>query len=299
MPEVSIGMPVFNDRIFLTKAIESLLGQSFTDFELIISDDASTDGSQEVCLYYSKIDSRIKYIRQEANIGISSNMEFLLAQAKGTYFMWAGNDDYWHQDYIKSLVNCHKMNPNLVVAFTPMVFVDENDLIIKDYGVRSVSYEASTPVERLSKLINFFDDAFGYALFKREKIIGVEFPIWWWINSKCAYNNIYPSLCFYLSKGNFKLCDSQPMWFNRLKQNHNVNHKIPYNNSFIRGLFAFVLRKFNLVIVSLKQIYRGSRNIYLPVRMAPLMLYKWFIYPSYVELKNRLKLYLSHKISFF
>jgi len=126
MPTVSIGMPVFNDVKFLPKALDSLLSQTFIDFELIISDDCSSDGSQEVCLNYAKLDSRIKYIRQEWNIGISKNMMYLLQTAKGDYFMWAGNDDMWHKDFLSKLVKTLQHSENCVSAFGPYIDIDEN-----------------------------------------------------------------------------------------------------------------------------------------------------------------------------
>ena len=76
-PLISIGMPVFNDRDFIERSIQSLLNQTFCNFELIISDDCSTDGSQDICLWYANLDSRIKYIRHAKNIGISNNIKFV------------------------------------------------------------------------------------------------------------------------------------------------------------------------------------------------------------------------------
>ena len=78
---VSFGMPVFNDLDYLPVALDALLAQSHDNFELIISDDCSTDGSEQVCREYAKKDPRIRYIRQTTNLGISRNLEFLLKEA--------------------------------------------------------------------------------------------------------------------------------------------------------------------------------------------------------------------------
>lgn len=298
MPKVSIGMPVFNDRKFLALALDSILSQSYRDFELIISDDASTDGSAEICKIYAQKDPRIKYARQEVNLGISENMVFLLKQASGKYFMWAANDDLWDVDFVATLVKGHEENPAAIVVFCPVKFIDEAGEMIAGYGIRASDYSGVTAGERIKKLIRIFDDSFGYGLFKRELILGVKFPVWWWINARCAYNNIYPSLCYYLSKGNFVLIHSRPLWFNRLKKDEHVNHKVPYNVTFLRGWLAFMLRKFNLVFVSLEQLYRGSGKITLPLSMAPLMFYRWFLYPSYREFLSRLRSFRQGKISF-
>lgn len=299
MSLVSIGMPVFNDEKFLVKALNSLLSQTFADFELIISDDASSDGSAKICQEYAKADKRITYIRQPVNIGISANMRFLVSKASGTYFMWAGNDDKWDKKFLERLVPALDKNKDAIAAFCPMVFIDENDKILESYGIRRSDYRAPRADQRLRKLILAFDDSFGYGLFRRTEIQDVRFPRWWWINANCAYNNIYPTLCYYLSKGNFVMIDSEPLWFNRLKEEKHVNHKVPFNSSLIRGQLAFTLRKFNLVVVSLAEMYRAAGKVALPARVAPLIIYKWFIYPTYVELKNRISLYRRGKINFY
>lgn len=104
VPTVSIGMPVFNGEPFLNKAIESLLYQSFKDFELIVSDNCSTDNTERICRSYQSKDFRITYFRQEINIGAIANFTFVLSQSKGKYFMWAGADDKWDMDWIEKLV---------------------------------------------------------------------------------------------------------------------------------------------------------------------------------------------------
>lgn len=92
-PVVTIGMPVYNGETFIREALDSLLAQTFTDFELIISDNASTDGTDASCRKYAERDSRIRYIRQAENRGAVANFQFVLDEAVGKYFMWAAADD--------------------------------------------------------------------------------------------------------------------------------------------------------------------------------------------------------------
>ena len=99
--KLSIGMPVYNGELFIERAIESILAQTFTDFELIISDNASTDSTQEICQNFSKKDDRIRIFKQEKNIGIHRNFYFLLSQAKGKYFAWTAVDDYLDKDFME------------------------------------------------------------------------------------------------------------------------------------------------------------------------------------------------------
>ena len=72
VPRLSVGLPVYNGENYLAESLEALLGQSYEDFELIISDNASTDGTADICRRYEKQDSRIRYIRQPRNIGLCS-----------------------------------------------------------------------------------------------------------------------------------------------------------------------------------------------------------------------------------
>lgn len=116
-------MLAYNGERFIREAIESLLNQSFSDFTLFISDDASTDGTRAICESYAKKDSRVIYCRQEKNIGMFPNFKFVLDKAEGEYFMWASHDDIWDKDFIKVCVENIK-NKKVDVATTVMADVD-------------------------------------------------------------------------------------------------------------------------------------------------------------------------------
>lgn len=118
-PMVSIGTPVYNGAKYLRKALDSLLEQTFTDFELIISDNASTDDTQAICEEYARRDSRIRYVRQSMNIGAAENFRFVQQQAKGEFFMWAAHDDLWDRRHIELLLEKHKSGHFQLVASRP------------------------------------------------------------------------------------------------------------------------------------------------------------------------------------
>ena len=99
-PTVCIGMPVYNGANYIHEALDSLLAQTFTDFELIISDNASTDGTQTICERYARRDSRIRYVRQSENKGAAANFSVVLDSAKTNFFMWAAFDDLWAPNYL-------------------------------------------------------------------------------------------------------------------------------------------------------------------------------------------------------
>jgi glycosyltransferase involved in cell wall biosynthesis len=91
-PSVSIGLPVYNGAGTIGQAIISLLAQTFADFELIISDNASTDATEEICRDFARRDGRIRYVRQPQNRGPIATFAFVLAEARAPLYMWAVAD---------------------------------------------------------------------------------------------------------------------------------------------------------------------------------------------------------------
>ncbi len=102
-PVISIGMPVFNGAAHLAQALESLLAQSFTDFEIILSDNCSTDETPRIIAEYAARDARIHATRQAENIGGLANFRFVLEAARGEFYMWAAYDDWHDPNYLEAL----------------------------------------------------------------------------------------------------------------------------------------------------------------------------------------------------
>jgi len=100
LPKVSVGIPVYNGELTIKKAIDSVLKQSFIDFELMISDNASTDSTPEICKTFPQLDNRIVFIRHKKPRGPYWNFNFLLEKARGEYFVWLADDDYWDPDFL-------------------------------------------------------------------------------------------------------------------------------------------------------------------------------------------------------
>ena len=103
-PRVSIGMPVYNGAQFLEQAIESILAQTFTDLELVISDNASDDDTAAISNVYARKDSRIRYHRQSRNVGAAANYNFVFARSRGTFFKWAAHDDLTAPTFVERCV---------------------------------------------------------------------------------------------------------------------------------------------------------------------------------------------------
>jgi len=118
MPKLSIGMPVYNGENYLCEALDSLLGQTFTDFELIISDNASTDATQSICEELAAKDSRIRYFRAKQNHGASWNHAFVIEKATAPLFKLAAHDDVCLPTQLAVCVDALEKNQNAVLAYT-------------------------------------------------------------------------------------------------------------------------------------------------------------------------------------
>ena len=165
-PKVSIGMPVYNGEVFIRDALDSLVAQSFANFELIISDNASTDHTEAICRRYASQDSRINYVRQTKNIGADANFQFVLDKATGEYFMWNAADDFRSKDCIEYYLS--KIG-NAGGVFTTYAVINRKDGSIVKRNVP----ELSTLQSRRESLKRFFiknNSSFYYGLYKRQAL---------------------------------------------------------------------------------------------------------------------------------
>ncbi len=126
---VSIGLPVYNGLPYLRRALDSLLAQDYPNLELIISDNASNDGSEVLCQEYARRDTRIRYYRNESNLGAEKNFKRVLDLAQGELFMWAACDDWWHRSFISTLAKALIENPEHGVAMSSFVRMNEDNSV--------------------------------------------------------------------------------------------------------------------------------------------------------------------------
>jgi len=131
VPRLTIGLPVYNGANYLAESLESLLGQSFEDFELILSDNASTDGTPDICRRYEKQDCRVRYVRQPRNIGLAPNHNYTVGQARGELFKWASHDDLYARDLLKYCVDALDEYPHVVLAHSWTAMVDGSGTVTK------------------------------------------------------------------------------------------------------------------------------------------------------------------------
>jgi glycosyltransferase involved in cell wall biosynthesis len=123
-PLVSVGMPVYNEVRFIAAAIGSLLEQTYSNLELIISDNGSTDGTGEISESFALRDGRVRYVRNPRNIGATQNFANAQALATGKYFMWAGGHDLWDPDLVEKSVQALESHPDAVVATASCRWID-------------------------------------------------------------------------------------------------------------------------------------------------------------------------------
>jgi glycosyltransferase involved in cell wall biosynthesis len=123
---VSIGLPVYNGARFLPRALDALLAQQGISFEILVSDNASTDATRDIAERYAQRDSRIRVWRSPSNLGIDANFARVLDAAVGTYFMWAACDDWWAPQFVRKLVTALEQHPDAAVAMSAVERVDES-----------------------------------------------------------------------------------------------------------------------------------------------------------------------------
>ncbi len=116
-PLVSIGLPVYNGERFIRRALDSLAGQNYSNLEIIVSDNGSTDSTPELIRQFARRDSRVRLHFFESNQGPRANFLKTLELAAGKYFMWAADDDWWHPDFVPRLVDELEAHPQVVIGF--------------------------------------------------------------------------------------------------------------------------------------------------------------------------------------
>jgi glycosyltransferase involved in cell wall biosynthesis len=124
-PRVSIGVPVFNGERFLAETLDSLLSQTFSDFEIVISDNASTDRTQDICRAYAARDPRVRYYRSDTNRGAAWNHNRVFDLARGEYFKWNSADDLCAPEFLVRCVAALDQDPAAVMAISEALDIDQ------------------------------------------------------------------------------------------------------------------------------------------------------------------------------
>ncbi len=173
-PRVSIGLPVFNGENYLREAVDSILAQTYDDFELIISDNASTDATAAICQDYAARDARVIYHRNAHNLGAAANYDQCFHLARGEFFKWAAHDDMLREDFLAQTVARLDADPAAVLCVFATRHVNAAGETIEytDLSLRGLASE--DPAERLAAVLapNTFHYFFG--LFRRQALVGSQ-----------------------------------------------------------------------------------------------------------------------------
>jgi glycosyltransferase involved in cell wall biosynthesis len=163
-PRVSIGIPVFNGEKYLAEAIESALLQTFADFEVVIADNASTDATPEICEAFAARDDRVRYVRNEENLGASANYRRVFELALGEYFCWMPADEAMLPQYLEELVAVLDNEPDVVLAF-PRYRIRSGSEATRDHAAsRDIDLRQPSALERIRFMF-------------RRKVVGPNWPI--------------------------------------------------------------------------------------------------------------------------
>lgn len=152
-PPVGIGMPVYDGEAYVAEAIDSVLAQTFGDFELVISDNASTDGTEAICRDYAARDGRIRYLRQPENLGAAENYNRVFREARGDTFRWASHDDLLAPTLLET---CHRVlaaaPPEVVLCYpqTRLIDAQGRELGVNDDGM---DLREASPRRRLLRVV--------------------------------------------------------------------------------------------------------------------------------------------------
>jgi len=172
--ELTIGLPVYNGEAYLERALGALLGQTYGDFHLLVSDNASTDATPAILERYARADRRIEIVRQPTNIGGARNFEFLLARASSEYFMWAAHDDLFAPTAVERCLEVLRDDPTAAICCADVALVHDDG-----EPVRLVSNLDTAGLDRdarINALLRQFNWYAIYGVGRREPMLA-SFPM--------------------------------------------------------------------------------------------------------------------------
>ncbi|MDO8516327.1 MAG: glycosyltransferase [bacterium] len=223
-PLVSIGLTLYDRAHYLREVLDSWLGQTYENFELIISDDASPNPEvQKICEEYVAKDRRVRFFRQKKNLNIPASFKFVFGEARGKYFKWAEDDDLYDPHFLEDCVSVLEKNPELTMVFADMVDIDDNK---KQFGHPDPKKYITTSRNTYDRLKEFILLPFGegkvwlvLGLWKKEAVqndplFGYwakddEKPSYWWRDVFFTFRG--------LTRGPFGFVP-QTRFFRRLRQ---------------------------------------------------------------------------------
>lgn len=170
-PQVSIGMPLYNAASYVASALDTILAQTYEDFELVIADNCSTDGTQDICREYVHRDTRVRLIARNKNYGAIDNFNFVFLHSRGSYFKWAAFDDVLEPTFLEKCVHVLESSQDVGWCYTRSDIIDsegnswlprldDNDPLV-DFshnckwwrGHPRTNYDSDNPIKRFQSLL--------------------------------------------------------------------------------------------------------------------------------------------------
>ena len=171
-PKISIGLPVYNAEEFLSETIESILKQDYVDFELIISDNASTDNTSRICQRYQELDTRVRYYRSDVNRGAAWNFNRVFNLARGEFYKWQAHDDVCLPNFLSScLREFEHSSASLILVYPRPQTIDEHGKKLDRFLEKSIATSDARPHRRLSMVLRNITMASAfYGLSRRSQL---------------------------------------------------------------------------------------------------------------------------------
>lgn len=177
-PKVSIGLPVYNGEKSIRNTLDSILSQTFKNFKLIISDNGSTDSTYIICQEYVLRDKRIEYIRQNKNMGVNWNFNFVLKQSNSEYFIWVASDDTWHSEFLQKNIYVLDNNKDVVGSIGDIIYSNtvnykfelDTNIKIDLKKFRYVQPTYGTYENKVRSCLKICQGSMIYGLFRREQL---------------------------------------------------------------------------------------------------------------------------------
>lgn len=167
-PLIAIGLPVYNGDKTLGQVLDSILAQTYRDFTLLISDNASTDDTQDICLEYAALDARIRYVRQARNIGADANFSYVFDNTLSEFYMWSAADDLRSPDFLELNLRFLQQHPDYLGSTCPVHFHGRRS---EKVAMGDSSLDGDDPYQRvLSFFGGWHANGRFYSLFRRDAV---------------------------------------------------------------------------------------------------------------------------------
>lgn len=216
-PTVSICMPVHNGENFIADAIDSIVAQTFPDFELIVTDNASTDRTEPIVRDFARRDGRIRYVRNEDNIGAAANYNLGYELSRGRYVKWAAHDDTLSPSFLERTVAILDADPSVSIAFCRTQCIDGEGREIPMQGYPMPKIVDNAPERRFRRALRVAGSCFPiFGLFRSEQLSRSC------LHRKTYYGSDRALIVEMLLLGKLRI-DSDAVFYNRIHPGQSVS----------------------------------------------------------------------------